>query len=211
MVNNNKPLLEPPATSGASAARPSASARKQCIVNSCPELIGPSMWHIHMTLHAKGGLPAGRVPSEWLEEQNSFICPRCFSIVSNSRQTSHSQRCSQRLEPLAPPQLHTPISSQANQDLPTFEEVCQLNHPTLRFVPAKAKPVFARALSMVLKGVILWNSEEAWLKLFMFPKCVLPPLKRRGNHAPHTSIESLCNMWLQNDLATLWSMASKPR
>ena len=128
--------------------------------------------------------------------------------MSNSRQASHSQRCSQRLEPPAPTQVHTPITSQATQDLPTFEEVCQLNHPTLRFVQAKAKPVFARALSMVLKGVILWNSEEAWLKLFMFPKCVLPSLKHGGNHAPHTSIESLCNMWLHNHLATLWSMAN---
>ena len=131
---------------------------------------------------------------------------RSFSVVSNTRQASHLNRCSQGQDPPAPPQLHTPIPSQVNQDLPTFEEVCQLNHPTLRCVPAKAKPAFARALSAILKDVILWYSEEAWLKLLMLPKCVLPSLKRRGNHVPHTSIESLCNMWLHNDLATLWTM-----
>ena len=41
----------------------------------------------------------------------------------------------------------------------------------------------------------------------MLPKCVLPSLKHKGNHNPHMSIESLCNMWLRNDLATLWAMA----
>ena len=43
--------LEPPTAPSTRAAQPSASARKQCIVHSCPELIGPSMWHNHMTLH----------------------------------------------------------------------------------------------------------------------------------------------------------------
>eukprot|EP00731_Ephydatia_muelleri_P025776 Em0017g859a len=77
---------------------------------------------------------------------------------------------------------------QINQNLPTFEE-------------------FARALSTALKEVLRHNSEEAWLKLFMLPKCVLPSLKQRGVVNPHTPIESLCKMWLNNDLVTLWSMS----
>ena len=85
--------------------------------------------------------------------------------------------------------------------------MCQINHPTLHFVPAKARPAFARALSSALRDVIQENSEEAWLKLFMLPKCVLPSLKHKGSHNPHNSIESLCNMWLRNDLANLWAMA----
>ena len=41
----------------------------------------------------------------------------------------------------------------------------------------------------------------------MLPKCVLPSLKHKGSHNPHVAIESLCKMWLNNDLSTLWTMA----
>ena len=37
--------------------------------------------------------------------------------------------------------------------------------------------------------------------------CVLPSLKHKGSHNPHVAIESLCKMWLNNDLSTLWTMA----
>ena len=36
---------------------------------------------------------------------------------------------------------------------------------------------------------------------------VCPPLKHKGSHNPHVAIESLCKMWLNNDLSTLWTMA----
>ena len=183
------------------------SIRKQCTVEGCPAQIAPSMWHNHMSLHAKGALPGG-VPSEWLRDHDLHICPNCSQLVANSRHASHLRRCPQRciaftpLSTILPPINSQPLASQ--DDLPTFDQVCQLNHPTLRFVPAKARPAFARALSSALRDVIQMNSEEAWLKLFMLPKCVLPSLKRKGSHNPHTS---LCNMWLRNDLANLWAMA----
>eukprot|EP00731_Ephydatia_muelleri_P016165 Em0009g589a len=60
-----------------------STIRKQCIVESCPAHIAPSMWHNHMTLHAKGALP-GIVPSKWLSEHNLFDCPSCSQLVSNS-------------------------------------------------------------------------------------------------------------------------------
>ena len=89
----------------------------------------------------------------------------------------------------------------------TFLEVCQLNHPTLRYIPAKARPAFAKAVSSALRDVLLKSTEDAWLKLFMLPKRVLPSLKHKGSHNPHIAIESLCKMWLNNDLSTLWTMA----
>eukprot|EP00731_Ephydatia_muelleri_P021465 Em0014g56a len=165
------------------------------------------MWRIHMSLHASGALP-GQVPAEWLLDQNLFVCPHCSQLVANTRQASHLQHCSQSLtNQIAHLQSSIAPEPQINQNLPTFEEVCQLHHPTLRFVPTKARPAFARALSTALKEVLRHNSEEAWLKLFMLPKCVLPSLKQRGVVNPHTSIESLCKMWLNNDLVTLWSMS----
>ena len=179
--------------------------KKRCIIEGCAAQIAPSMWNNHMSLDAKGVLP-GSVPSLWLRDHKLPICHSCFQLISNSRQVSHLRRCPQRcitftILPSTNPQSH------AGQELPTFDQVCQLNHPTLRFIPAKARLAFATALSSAFRGVLQRNSEEAWLKLFMLPKCVLPSLKHKGVYNPHTSIESLCNMWLRNDLATLWAMA----
>ena len=184
-----------------------STIRKQCIVEGCPAHTAPSMWHNHMTLYAKGALP-GIVPSKWLSEHNMFVCPSCSQQVANSRHASHLHQCSQRC--IAPVSLQKRVSipsSDASQDLPTFDQVCQLNHPNLRYIPAKARPAFARALSSSLRDVLQKNTEDAWLKLFMLPKCVLPSLRHKGNHNPHKSIEFLCNMWLNNDLTTLWMMA----
>ena len=103
--------------------------------------------------------------------------------------------------------LHLPTRPASTHDLPTFEQVCHLNHPSLRFIPSKARPAFARALSLALRELVLKNTEESWLKHFMLPKCVVPSIARRGTHVPHMSIKSLCNMWLRNDLSTLWAMA----
>ncbi|KAL5457665.1 hypothetical protein EMCRGX_G034949 [Ephydatia muelleri] len=79
--------------------------------------------------------------------------------------------------------------------------------PTLRFVPKKARPSFARALSSTLRSVLDENSEEAWLKLFMLPKCVLPSLKSKGRHFKHTPIKVLCDLWAKNEFSTLWNLA----
>ena len=142
----NPPDPSPLSTS----APPVTPIRKQCTIEGCTALIAPSMWRIHMSLHASGALP-GQVPAKWLLDQNLFVCPNCSQLVANTRQASHLQRCSQRLTDQTA-HLQSPIAPepQINLSLPTFEEVCQLHHPTLRFVPTKARPAFARALSSAL-------------------------------------------------------------
>ena len=192
----------PPATHEGSSSVPT---RKQCIVEGCLARVAPSMWHNHMPLHAKGALP-GEVSSDWMKNQNLCICPSCSQLVSCSRRALHHSHCCQRQSTHVLPTNVPPTLTQP-QVLPTFKQVCQLNHLTLRFIPSKARPAFAIALSSALREVIHRNTEEAWLKLLMLPKCVLPSMVRRGSHAPHTSIESLCNLWLCNDLSTLWAMA----
>ena len=149
-----------PSTSSAGHQTSCSFLRKRCPVSECPERIAPSMWRSHMSLHAQGLFPGG-VPQTWLFEQDLFICPHCSQLVANSRVASHSRQCK------VPP----PISSAQNDDtqsapafvpdLPTFAEVCQLRCPTLRFVPKKARPSFARALSSTLRSVLDENSEEA--------------------------------------------------
>ena len=91
--------------------------------------------------------------------------------------------------------------------LPNLEDVFLLNQPTLCFIPSKSQPAFARALSSTLRSVIRENSEEAWLKLFMLPKCVLPSSRRRGLHDRPLQIDTLCKMWTENDFTSLWNLA----
>ena len=131
------------------------------------------MWYQHMSLHASGYYSGG-VPNSWLIDQHLFVCSSYYQLVSISRTASHSRCCREQAKS---PATLTALSFSSptepcNQGLPSFEEVCQLHRPVLRFVPAKARPVFARVLSTALRSVWIENSEEAWLKLFMLPKCV---------------------------------------
>ena len=106
-----------------------------------------------------------------------------------------------------PPNPAEELLNQHEPGLPTFEDVCLLNQPTLHFVPSKSRPAFARALSSALRCVILENTEEAWLKLFMLPRCVLPSLRRKGRHDKPLPVDILCNMWSDNKLGDLWDLA----
>ena len=96
----------------------------------------------------------------------------------------------------------------SNQGLPSLEEVFQLRCPTLRFVPAKSRPAFARVLSSTLSLVVSDNSEEAWLKLFMLPKCLLPSSRHRGRHTKLISVHHLCDLRSKNELNLLWNQVT---
>ena len=147
---------------------------------------------------------------EWLEDHYSYICQGCHQIISNSRLSSHSSRCDGLIAMNTPNPTHLqPPSSNgspSNVPLPTFNEVCQLNLPTLPFIPTKAKTAFAKALSSTLRAVIETNTEQAWLKLLMLPKCVLLSVKRSGSHTQPHPVETLCRRWLDNEVESLWSM-----
>ena len=69
------------------------NSRKPCLVEGCLEMIAPSMWKAHMTLHTQNILP-GDIPLEWLQKLHSFICLKCHQIVANSHFGSHSEKCS---------------------------------------------------------------------------------------------------------------------
>ena len=186
--------------------------KQQCIVEGCPELIAPSMWKAHMTLHAQEVFP-GDVPISWLEENDLYICRNCVQLVSNSRLAHIPKNVLGAAAargsdiPVDNPPVEATPPHQPEPSLPTFEEVCLLNQPTLSFIPSGSRPAFARALSSALRGVFHDSSEDAWLKLFMLPKCVLPSSGHRRKHGRPPPVDTLCNMWIENDLAALWNMA----
>ena len=185
------------------------SNRKQCAVEGCPELVAPTMWRHHMTLNAQRLLP-GNVPNTWLKEQGLFICPDCQLLVANSHSLSHQTKCARTahavVETLG---MNSPMSASIDRTpaLPTFEDICKLPGYTLRRVPTKARPAFACALSAALRSVLLENTADLWLKLFMLPKCLLLTPKCRGRHHKPISIEYLCDLWLKSQYGTLWQRA----
>eukprot|EP00731_Ephydatia_muelleri_P025227 Em0017g310a len=183
--------------------------RKQCIVDGCQEFIAPTMWRSHMNLHAKGVFP-GEVPTWWLQEQNLTVCTNCFCLVAVSRFTSHLDKCSTIVVSGCRSFPHSSLGVSCPSEnplpaLPSWEEVCELQCPTIRYIPHKARPAVARVLSDVLRSICFENSEEAWLKLFMLPKCVLRASKRGGRHCKHPSIEQLCGLWSQGDIGGIWN------
>ena len=99
------------------------------------------------------------------------------------------------------------MTSRWQATLPCLQDICSLRHPTIWFVPSKARPAFARALSYVLKEIVAENSVDAWTKLLMLPKCVLPTSKPGGRHNKPIPIDILCEMWLKGNLCELWHRA----
>ena len=171
------------------------------------------MWRHHMTGHLRG-IYQGEVPVAWLQEQNLRSCNHCSSFVASSRSTSHQQKCSARptgqevsFAPDHSAQLSAISPEVGNTILPSLDEICSFRNPTIRFVPKRSKLAFARVLSSVLKEVIADNSVASWLKLMMLPKCILPSCKHRGRHNKPVPIESLCDLWMQDQLSDLWSKA----
>ena len=56
---------------------------------------------------------------------------------------------------------------------------------------------------------MLYLTAEAWLMLFMLPKCVFPSLKRKCQHSRPTPNEFLCERWSRNKLESLWKQAKE--
>ena len=179
--------------------------RKPCLGR---ERIAPSMWRQHMTLHAQGFFP-GAVPDSWLQEQNLFICPRCRGLVANSRLPSHQLKCplvnnSVCLSALSPSSTTGAMPS----PLPTFEAICELPVRTVWHIPAKDRQAVALVLSSSLRAAAVENTQEAWLKVFMLPKCILFAPKRCGRHHKPRPIRDLCDLWSNCHFDVLWNMAS---
>ena len=124
--------------------------RKQCIVAGCQEHIAPTMWRSHMNLHSQGVFP-GEVPTWWLEEHNLSVCTHCLQLVAVSRFASHLEKCPTNVSG-SHSFLHSSLADSSPSEnqipaLPSFDVVCELQCPTIRYIPHKARPAFARVLS----------------------------------------------------------------
>ena len=92
--------------------------------------------------------------------------------------------------------------------LPTFEAICELPVRTVRHIPAKDRQAVALVLSSSLRAAAFENTQAAWLKVFMLPKCILFAPKRCGRHHNSRPIRYLCDLWSKGHFDVLWNMAS---
>ena len=140
-------------------------------------------------------------------------------VSPDSRFGSHSEKCSGSIRgprtsgvsvasTTTAPGQGISEGSAPEASLPSFEAVCHLQCATIRYIPQKARPSFARVLSDSLRSVCVSNSEEAWLKLFMLPKCVLRASLQGGHKHKSHSIEELFRLWSDGHLASLRQYAS---
>ena len=172
----------------------------------------PGVTHHVANLHAQGVFP-GEVPTWWLEEQDLSVCTHCLRLVAVSHFASHLEKCPTNVSGCRSSLPSSLADSSPSENpihaLPSLEVVCELQCPTIRYIPHKARPAFARVLSDVLKSICYENSEEAWLRLFMLSKCVLRASRRGGRHCKHPSIEQLCSLWSQGDSGIIWNRINK--
>ena len=178
---------------------------------SCCERVPSNHIRKHMQDHAFG-YRSGKVPQQWLAENRLCICPSCNKLVAISWFSHHKQSC---VTSVSHEVASSSTQSQSSFNLlsiqqatyPSIEEVLSCRCPTLKYIPKRARQHFGSVLVEVLKQVIFENSVEAWTRLLMLPKCVLPSSKRKGKGKRMIPFESLCQDWKDGKELLLWAKA----
>jgi len=67
-----------------------------------------------------------------------------------------------------------PVAPLGDWQLPSFAEIFACKQPTLKYVPNSQRQIFGSTLCTALTAVLAENSVDAWKKLLMLSKCVLP-------------------------------------
>ncbi len=202
---------------------------------SCPQSLGWASQsdlytHIH-NIHLVGSAPPP-VPPSFLRSYNCTLCPPCgITYATGSGCPSCEGRMRGRpisqppkraqtgsIPPLLPPDTapeHHPVSeaSAPQVPLPSVQAVLSTRVPTSGHIPKGARSVLGEVFVDVLKDFNATQSQEAWVRLLLLPKCVLGPC--RGGHS-HTNaflrtILSRLDRWKAGDTADLWSEATTPR
>ena len=157
-------------------------------------------------------MPLVKVPQQWLAENRLCICPSCNKLVAISWFSHHKQSC---VTSVSHGVASSSTQSQSSFNLPSIqqatypsiEEVLSCRCPTLKYIPKRARQHFGSVLTEVLKQVIFENPVEAWTRLHMLLKCVLPSSRRKGKGKHMIPIESLCQDWKDGKELLLWAKA----
>ena len=130
----------------------------------------------HLNAHC-AGLHDGRIPDRWLQDFKKVLCPECGMVCSARNQCC--TRCWPARRAAVPAAVPTPAAVAI--DLPSLAAVQSEDIPTLKHVPLRARPQWARALRLALGDVETRKSLDAVVQLMMLPKCCLClPASGRG-------------------------------
>ena len=155
-----------------------------CPVSSCPcsdaaciPKWSEAVLNRHVDAHLSGQL-AGRVPAHWLADHGKVQCRVCGLAVSKRLEVHPTCRPAERRQQ-RPTQEASAGSGHAG--LPSLSEICNGTARTLKYVPAKAKASWAKALTRSLALAVHLNTVMAWTEFAMLPSCALCPPPRKGH------------------------------
>ena len=188
----------------------SGVGRLCCPVLSCPcadaaciPKWSEAVLNKHVDAHLSGQL-AGRVPAQWLIERGKVQCRVCGLGVASRLEVHPTCRPSERRQ--RRPEQQTSAEG-ATPVLPTLPDVCNGRVRTLKYVPAKAKAAWAKALVRSLALVVHLNTLSAWTEFAMLPACTLCPPPRQGHSSSaDTAAFTLDRLsrWEAGERTSLW-------
>ena len=211
------PRRQPPASP--MDVDPAPAPRVYCPVAGCPcsDPARTAGWANHITIrshidaHLAGSLD-GEVPVAWLQAQNRQRCAVCGLSVSVKHGVHPTCRPAAR-DAAGPRPGDVPVGAAGQWTPPSLEEIRSARTPTLRHVPAAARPAWSKALTRALAAAGHRNTAEAWRELLMLPRCVLgaPPRSgRKHRKAVAAYTRDRLHRWLEGERQGLWETRHEP-
>jgi len=166
---------------------------------------------VHLNGHVTGLFLPRLVNSAAALELGYEPCSHCARFFKSAGMKTHKRACDrQRLAVPDLDEIKEPALDGADV-LPSLEDIFSFPVPTLASVPTGCQQAWGQVLELALLAVALDNTEEAWTRLLILPKCVLVASRRGGkrNRGDRLSVTYLCDAWSRGELAWLWRRATK--
>ncbi len=165
----------------------------------------------HLNAHC-AGLHDGRIPDGWLRDFGKILCPQCGMVCAARNQCC--TRCWPARRAALPAAQAATATMAAN--LPSLADVQSTDIPTLKHVPLRARPQWARAVRLALGDVEAQRSHDSLVQLLMLPKCCLClPASGRGGrkHRKQSERYTLSRLarWADGERATLFRDAPRAK
>ena len=195
-------------------ARRDTMRRRTCPVEVCNWSTASHGGKWQAYYHHVASQHSDTVPSEWWEKEGRFLCPSCGKHYDHNKKASHEEKCQDSLGSYTssltcePETEEASISQIYKDSLPSLDCVCSYAINTCKDVPFRCRQQWASVLTQTMAAVVRENSVEAWTRLAMLPKCVLPAPKRggrKGNSSYTTKTSQRMDRWESREYAALWN------
>ncbi|CAE8626199.1 unnamed protein product, partial [Polarella glacialis] len=208
------------------------SGRIRCPVPGCPAS-DPAQapgWQSLATMHShpnshRAGDNQGAAPPSWLVANRLTQRTECDEFMVGEQGATHPRcRPNARARAATAGEAGRALQRAApnsHNNRPTLDEIMSSKRPTLKHVPKGCRHVWSAVLAQALAAAHLAavalggrtapadtsRCVDAWVELFMLPKCTLNPTARSGRrHRKLTSQHTKARLerWLAGERAELW-------